>query len=249
MQDYGSGFAKVYNELWRWFSVKYAPVIHKELGEDGDMSVLDLCCGTGQLCSYFLDQGYFVTGLDLSKDMLRYAVSNNQAWVDEGRFVAERGDARRFSFERRFGAVTALFDALNHLEDEAELQACFECAYRALREDGTFVFDLNTARGLRGWNHNAVQEREDVVLVQRGMYVEERRKAYMEILGFADTGGGRYERFKELIFNTAFAVRDVENLLRKVGFTEVYVRRATEDFEPAPEPELEDRVFFVARRA
>jgi methylase of polypeptide subunit release factors len=36
-------------------------------------SILDLCCGTGQLVLQFLDRGYDVTGVDLSDDMLSCA--------------------------------------------------------------------------------------------------------------------------------------------------------------------------------
>ena len=77
MQAYGRVFARVYNMKWGGFANRVAPLIldfyqNTTIGQE-NKSVLDLCCGTGQLAVHFLDRGYRVTGIDSSENMLYYA--------------------------------------------------------------------------------------------------------------------------------------------------------------------------------
>ena len=53
-------------------------------------SVLDLCCGTGQLLEVLAQRGYQVTGVDLSAAMLDRA----RRWVPRARFY--HADVRAF---------------------------------------------------------------------------------------------------------------------------------------------------------
>ena len=81
------------------------------------------------------------------------------------------------------------------------------------------------------------------------MFIEEKKKAYVEILGFTDAGEGKYERFKEVITNTSFSIQNVKEHLKSAGFTDVSVRKANKELEIAPEPEMEKRVFFKAYKS
>jgi tRNA/tmRNA/rRNA uracil-C5-methylase (TrmA/RlmC/RlmD family) len=73
-------WARFYNEVGSGFAVSVAPRIRRfyettEVGRS-TRTLLDVCCGTGQLARHFLDHGYEVTGLDLSDAMLDYARLN-----------------------------------------------------------------------------------------------------------------------------------------------------------------------------
>lgn len=73
MQFYGPLFARVYNTKWAHFANQVAPPIldFYERTDVGRLnkSVLDLCCGTGQLGLYLLNRGYKVIGIDLSESI------------------------------------------------------------------------------------------------------------------------------------------------------------------------------------
>jgi len=73
--QYNPGFANIYNLRWGGFANHVAPRI-REFYEStllGKMnkSMLDVCCGTGQLALHFLENGYDVTGLDFSPLLTR----------------------------------------------------------------------------------------------------------------------------------------------------------------------------------
>jgi SAM-dependent methyltransferase len=80
MQEYGKTFAGVCNKMWTSFALNLAPSLHAFYESDATghkrRRMLNVCCGTGQLLLYFLDQGFTGTGIDLSADMLQHAKGN-----------------------------------------------------------------------------------------------------------------------------------------------------------------------------
>jgi SAM-dependent methyltransferase len=254
MQAYSRSFARVYNLRWGGFGQRVAPRIQAYyestlLGHE-DRRLLDLCCGTGQLAVSMLHQGYRVTGIDLSEEMLEHARQNAAHYVDRGQARFLQGDAADFSLPDRFGLVVSTFDALNHLPDEDALRACFRCVHDVLVPGGTFVFDLNTRAGLRaGWNGINVQDTEEAMIVNRGFYDEAAGKAWVKISGFLRVEDGLYERFEQVAYNTAFDLSSVTAALQEGGWHSAYAARIDDLSAPLVDPETEQRVFFVATRS
>jgi SAM-dependent methyltransferase len=253
MQAYNRSFARVYNMRWGDFGRHVAPRIQAfyeqtSLGED-NQRVLDVCCGTGQLAAHFLQQGYTVTGIDLSEEMLHYARGNTARYVEDGKARFLQRDAADFDLPAQFGLAVSTFDALNHLPDEDSLCACLRCVRRALVPGGLFVFDLNTRFGLRSsWNGINVEDTEEATIVNRGFYDADANKAWVKISGYLRTENGLYERFDQVAYNTAFDLARVQAALREGGWTSAHAARIDELGTPLPDPEAERRVFFVAMR-
>ena len=250
MQAYNCGFARIYNQKWVGFAQHVAPKIldfyaNIELSRH-HKSVLDLCCGTGQLAHFFLENGYRVTGIDLSKHMLKYAIENTAQYIESGQACFIEGDASCFQLQERFGLVVSTFDALNHLHDIHALKSCFECVRSVC--DGIFVFDLNTRHGLNRWNSFFIDEsREDMLIITQGIYDGISDKAWTRINGFIQVKDGLYQRFEETSFNTAFNLTEVKSLLLDVGWKAVYFARLEDLNTSISDPENENRIFVIAR--
>ncbi|MFW5691398.1 MAG: methyltransferase domain-containing protein [Chloroflexota bacterium] len=249
MQQYGMTFAAIYDRLWSGFAQQVAPAIrsHYEAQpiSQRERSLLDLACGTGQMMQHFLAHDYRVTGIDLSAAMLAYA-RRNTAPHDPPLIQA---DAANFSLDDTFGLVVSTFDALNHLPDMDALRACFDNVRRVLASDGLFIFDLNTRAGLyANWNNVLVTDHEDVFVVSRGVYDGESDRAHTRLTGFLQREDGAYDRFAETFYNTVFAMDAVRGLLLDVGFSDAYPASFKDLNTPLDAPELQNRVFFVARR-
>ncbi|MGQ0603012.1 MAG: class I SAM-dependent DNA methyltransferase, partial [Anaerolineales bacterium] len=217
MQAYGPAFARVYQQRWRNFAQQVAPHIfdfytRSPIGQV-NRAALDLACGTGQLAHYLLERGFRVTGLDLSAAMLEYARENTEPYIDSGQARFEQVDITRFAMADEFGLIVSTFDALNHLADFDALHSCFRSVYPALADDGWFIFDLNTRAGLQRWNNLSVDESDDAILITRGVYAGHGERAWMRISGCVRVPGGKYERFEETVFNTAFDLNDVQQAL------------------------------------
>lgn len=98
---------------------------------------LDLGIGTGiPTVSFLLENGYDVTGIDLSNEMLSVAKTN----VPEATLIKE--DMCDLSFEEEsFDCAVALFSFL-HLNEEDFKKALLE-SKRVLNEEGHLLFSVN----------------------------------------------------------------------------------------------------------
>ena len=252
MQAYGPAFARVYNEKWIDFARHVAPLIRAfyestPLGAS-EKSLLDVCCGTGQLAQHFLEHGYCVTGIDLSPSMLGYAWQNNAPYIESGQARFLEADAADFTLDESFGLVVSTFDALNHLPGKEALRGCFSSVYPLLLPDGFFIFDLNTRAGLVRWNGINIRDMPDHLIIDRGIYDEESDRAWVKITGFMRTESGLYERFEETAYNTAYDMDWVRDALYRVGWRSIYFARIDDLGMPVPEPEALSRAFIIARK-
>jgi SAM-dependent methyltransferase len=196
---------------------------------------------------YFLEREYQVVGLDLSAAMLHYARENTQPYLVSGQARFVQADATNFTLPDRFGLVISTFDALNHLPDLTALRQCFAAVAAVC--DGYFLFDLNTRVGLRRWNSIEVDDsRDDMTIVNHGIYDVTSDRAWLKVTGFVRNGEGLYERFEQTVYNTIFAMSDVKTLLLETGWREVYFARRQDLQTPLTDPEQEGRVFIVAQK-
>ncbi len=252
MQAYNPSFARIYNIRWASFAQNAAPRLRAcyestPVGQENH-SLLDMCCGTGQLALHFLDNGYQIVGLDLSAAMLDYARANAAAYIVSGQARFIQGDASNFEMDERFGLVLSTFDALNHLPDFTALKGCFLSVYPVLVEGGSFIFDLNTTEGLRRWTGISIEDSPELMLVTRALFDETSQKAFMRISGFALSGDGLYERFEETAYEVAFPLQAVKEALLETGFHSVRFARLQDLSAPVDDPERENRIFILAEK-
>ncbi len=112
-----------------------------DLGLLGDVSSLDaveLGCGGGQFGIALAEQGATVTGVDISAEQLSYARDLADERGVEMAFVNESVTDLSLpaaAYDLAFSAF-----AFQWVED---LQACFEEAYRVLRDGGRLVFSVD----------------------------------------------------------------------------------------------------------
>lgn len=105
-------------------------------------SLLEIGCGTGAHLAPLVEH-YAVTGLDLSRTMLRYA----RRRLPGVKF--HRQNMAGFKLDASFDAVICPFDSINHLLKFADWVRTFKAAKRHLNAKGVFIFDINTEYRLR----------------------------------------------------------------------------------------------------
>jgi hypothetical protein len=115
-------------------------------------------------------------------------------------------------------------------------------------DGGYFIFDLNTRQGIRRWNGIMINESEDGLVIQRGIY-DGGDRAHMLITGFIPSDEPeQFRRFEEYVYNTIFTMTDVKDLLLETGWSKVHFARVNRLQEPVVAPEQESRIFIVAVR-
>ena len=102
-------------------------------------TVADIGCGTGLFASYLHKSwGVPVTGVDISRDMLRIAARNCRGL----KVCLMRQDIRAFRLPRPVDLITCNFDTLNHLVSDGDLLRAFRSAANNLTPGGHFIFDM-----------------------------------------------------------------------------------------------------------
>jgi SAM-dependent methyltransferase len=106
--------------------------------------VLELACGTGRVTIPLAQEGFDVTGLDVSTPMLDRAQGKAREAGVSVRWV--HADCRKFRLDRRFGFVFFPFNSIAHLHDRASIDACLTCVREHLDPAGRFVIDIFNPR-------------------------------------------------------------------------------------------------------
>jgi SAM-dependent methyltransferase len=184
--------------------------------------ILDVCCGTGTVARHFAAQGFRITGIDASREMLHYA----REQVPDAEFIV--ADARDFAFPSVFDAALCTFDSLSYMLSREELLSTFANVRAALRPAGVFAFDMSLEETYkREWQSTCSVIEEDEACFVRGSYDETDRLGRTLITRFHRNGA--WERT-----DVAFVVRchDLTEIcawLSQSGFARVACHRSDGD--------------------
>ena len=204
--------------------------------------VLDIACGTGTCLQLWAEKGRGVIGLDRSRAMLEVCRRRLAAYPDVRLMSA---DMRQFALAQPVGVITCLYDSLNYLLTEADLLACFHSVRAALRDDGVFIFDMNTIHSLRDeWGSNTFQRRDEGLFsIWSNQYDAAANISSLNIRLHVRRNGEELV-LEEFHQERGYPVAAIEGLLREAGFESALYRHLT--FTPASELDL--RIMGVARK-
>jgi SAM-dependent methyltransferase len=102
-------------------------------------SLLEIGCGTGEHARHMSKQGFAVTGIDLSLEMLERARQKNKE-TDTFNFI--QGDFRTLNLGRKYDAVVSLFHVLSYQTQDEDLKAAIRTAALHLNPGGVFICDF-----------------------------------------------------------------------------------------------------------
>lgn len=221
-------FARIYNDYWSEPLLEEAePVLEKLLFPNlpKNAKVLDLCCGTGQVTNYLLKQGYQVTGLDGSEEMLRYARDNAKT----AQFILE--DARFFSTLSSFDGVVSTSGSFNYILQLEELEKVFRQVYSSLLPNGIFVFNLYMKEEFEtDWNFSVSGDiQDDYAWAVRHFYDAAEKQAELKITIF-HLVEQTWQRLDTTLQEKCYTGTEIETALKAVGFVEISVYDAYQDF-------------------
>ena len=116
------------------FVHQYGNSVIDLIDADKRSSILDLGCGNGALTKALQDKGYFVTGMDASKEFLDIA---KEKYPD---IDFMQGDATDFTLPKLVDVVFS--NAVFHWINKDKQQNMLKCVYNVLNKNGQFVFEF-----------------------------------------------------------------------------------------------------------
>src|SRR4030095_3023897 len=171
-------------------------------------TLLEIACGTGANLVP-LSKQYSVTGLDVSRTMLRYARTKLPAV----KFHCQ--DMAGFQLKERFDAVICPYDSINHLLTFKDWVRTFRAARRHLNTDGVFIFDINTKYRLQTLAESAASTRqlgENYVIMKVSMAGHD--IADWDVRVFEQLKSGRYRLHHEVIKERSFDHEQIQRSLK-----------------------------------
>jgi len=213
-------FANIYDELI-YEDINYDKVAEKiiDLCNKNNISFedyLDLACGTGnvavQIAKYFKN----TYAVDLSDDMLNVAFDKFKKNKIKAKVICQ--DMCELSLNKKFNLITSVLDSTNYITEDEDLIEYFKKVYEHLKEDGLFIFDINSYYKLSTvlGNNIYTYSSDDIFYTWENSFEEEVINMFLTF--FVKQDNGLYEKFEEEHFERAYTEKYIEQVLEDCGF-------------------------------
>lgn len=211
-------FAKIYDDLINE-DINYDNMVSRiiEICNENNIECkdyLDVACGTGnvtvRLAKHFKD----IYAVDLSEDMLREAFNKLKENRIKGKIICQ--DMTEMQLNRKFDCITSVLDSTNYITDENDLEKYFISVKEHLKDDGIFIFDVNSYYKLSEilGNNIYTYSEEDVFYTWENVFEDDMVSMF---LTFFVKNGELYERFEEEHVERAYREKELETILSNCG--------------------------------
>ena len=180
-------------------------------------SLVDLGCGTASLSLELAALGYFVTGIDLSCDMLTAASA--KLCQSEQFVTLVNQDMTDFRLPEKADVIISTLDGLNHLDGIDSIKSVFQCVKRNLKRGGAFIFDMNTVykhREVLG-NNSFIFDSDEAYLGWQNDYSGEGDRVDITLDFFIPEDDGSYSRYTEQFSELAYPADKIKDALAECG--------------------------------
>lgn len=246
IMSYGR-FAEVYDTLmkdvpyeeWVEFTKHQISAYSSDAGR-----ILDLGAGTGEITVRLSAQGYDVTGVDLSEEMLTIAERKSSLQKQSIQWLHQ--DITELDVTGKYDVMISYCDVLNYIDDPDGVKQVFQRVYDALEPGGLFLFDVHSI----GYVEHVLKNQTFGVVYDDVSYIwfcdegETPNTVHHDLTFFVKSDGEQYERFDEFHTQRTFSVDTYKQWLKEAGLE---IRAVHADFQTeAGFDEMEnDRLFFV----
>lgn len=240
-------FAKYYDALhyneFSFHAAYYLDDILASLNFDGT-DVLDLACGTGTTALWFAEQGYNVTAIDFSTAMLYCA--RKKVLKGDLKINFRKLDMRKLGYHNKFNMVICLFDSLNHIVKQNELEQVFKNVSHALKPNGYFLFDMITPYELlTQWNNTVRHESNgNISLLLHSEYYKKSRLSKIKAR-FIRKSGKRIQQHIRHFQNKAYTQNEIKQTIKKSGLC---LLNQYHCFTFDPPNRKTNRIFYVTQK-
>lgn len=220
-------------EQWSQYLIKTLSAYPLDTG-------LDVGCGGGYFTRTLQRQGYQMTGMDVSAEMLDKA--QRTAFSEGVRSEYILGDVSKGKIARKYSFVTAINDCFNYVE-KGRLKTALKNVYGALKKGGVFLFDVSSEKKFREKFMDAVNvdDRDDVTYFSFARL--EGEVATLDVTLYVKGKDGKYERFDERHVQYVYTEAELTAALEEIGFTVLRV-----EGHLGENKSISDRLVFLVQK-
>lgn len=203
---------------------------------------LDLACGTGNMTKELGRTFKHIWAVDMSHEMLTEAEDKMRNEKLKAKFVCQ--NIAELKLNKQFDLITCVLDSTNYILNDKDLSKYFYSVYEHLKEDGIFIFDINSYYKLTEVLGNNLYnyDDEDVVYIWENVLEQDIVDMY---LTFFIREGELYRRFDEEHRERAYKMDFLDEMLNKVGFK---VLKKLDNYESEDIKEDTERIVYILRK-
>jgi SAM-dependent methyltransferase len=207
-------------------------------------SIIDLGCGTGEIAIRLSKNGYDLTGVDLSNEML--AIAHQKSVESNTTITWTEQDIRSLKSPHKYDMAVSFCDVVNYLVDEKDVGSFFSNVYNTLSDGGLFLFDVHSETYLHHFlmNQTFAEVQENVSYIwfcDQG----ENDSVHHDLTFFVKGVDNTYKRFDEFHIQRTYPIAFYQNILQNIGFTVLGIHS---DFSFNELKENGDRIFFTCQK-
>ncbi len=235
MSEQYEALAEVYDALmydagydeWSAYIIK----LMEKAGVPKAGCLLEYACGTGNITLRLAKDGFRVTAMDISEEMLFAAQEKTRRNALTVEYAT--GDMCNFSVNRRADAAVCACDGVNYVLEQQRLEAFFKQAYSNLKKGGVFLFDISSEYKLAGvlGNEFYFDDGDEQTYFWQNAYDEDAKLLSMDITLFV-AQGERYRRYDERHIQRAWTQGEITSALMKAGFEDIKAYAFLKDTKP-----------------
>jgi len=240
-------FATVYDRLME--NVDYHQWIERinEIFQGNQLlpkRILETACGTGNITIPLAQQGYHVTGVDLSLDML--VVAKDKALKAGQEILFLQQDMAELEVMDAYDAILCLCDGVNYLVEDADAAAFFQRAYEGLREGGMLIFDVSTPYKLACilGSNTFGENLGDLCYLWENDFDPLAETVEMNLTFFIQEGAC-FRKFEECHLQRAHSLEGLMKSLKAAGFRDVELE---DDYTSRGVTKKTERAVFVCKK-
>ncbi|ARV91148.1 class I SAM-dependent methyltransferase (plasmid) [Bacillus mycoides] len=129
-------YLKIYSHKTDLEAKKELEILLSSIPLKSKAKILDLCCGNGRHSRWLEQQGFQVTGVDLSTDLLQEAMRLSPSQIS---YLS--CDMRSLPFTSEFDLIMQLFTSFGYFLNDEENNLVLKNVYKSLKMNGYYILD------------------------------------------------------------------------------------------------------------
>lgn len=211
-------FSRIYDKLIKE-DINYKEITKRILSIASDNSInmddyLDLACGTGNVSCLLSDKFKNTYLVDMSYDMLSEA---NNKFLEKGlKASVVCQDMTELNLMQKFDLITCVLDSTNYLLYDDELEGYFKGIYNHLKDNGIFIFDINSYYKISNilGNNIYIHNEDDIFYSWENEFEDDIVSMYLTFF-VRNNETGLYEKFEEEHEERGYKESFIEQVLNK----------------------------------
>ena len=225
MSEAYAGLAQWYDALtgdvpYKAFADFYEELLKRE--GKRELTLLDLCCGTGTLTGVFAERGHEMIGVDMSPEMLSEAQEKAQSLDCRVRPMYLCQEAAELDLYGTVEGALCSLDGMNYIQPE-DISEIFHRLHLFIEPGGRFAFDMHSPEHLHELDGQIfVDEDDDVLCLWRAEFDDE-ENALVYGMDIFERSGKLWRRRQEEHVEYAHSHEWIREVLEQNGFCDVRV--------------------------